>query len=139
MRAIVLLFLALLCGCTSVSDSSELLGRYELASKTVRIALELRPDHSYTETVKYADGSEERSANRWDWWGCLGVKSFLMPPIDGLDGDEPVTGESAQRLHLHRTARGTNQLDLCLAAEKHFGRAELIPNPDRSAAFLRLP
>ena len=128
--------LAALCGCGSVDSPDKLQGYYELTSGDIKISLNVRGDHSYTEIVTYTKGGEESSTNRWDWV-VTGIvfHDLLLPEIDGIRPERFFGSETPERLHHHKTARGTDQLDWSLAGERLFGRTRLVPYPDADIFF----
>jgi hypothetical protein len=127
-----------LWGCGSVDSPDKLEGDYELKSDEVKIALNVRADHTYTETVKYAKGGQEASSNKWDWVTTgIVFRDILLPEIEAVSPETFFGSQTPARLHYHKTARGTAQLDWSFAGEKVFGRTRLTPYPNADVSFYR--
>ena len=136
MRQMMVALFIVLCGCLPVRDPRDLEGHYRLTSKAATIVLDIWPNHMYSESIKYSDGAEESSTNRWDWFsGCLEVEAFILPNLAEKNDPKHLDDETASRVHLRRTPRGTDQSDRCLSGEKHAGGIRLKPYPDESIEF----
>jgi len=133
---VLAVILASFCGCRSIDSPDNLEGHYELKSKGLTISLDVRHDHTYTERVKYAKGSEEVSENAW-LWVTTGIEfhDVLLPPVNGVRPEDFFGPETVSRLHSHRTAQETYQPDWSFAVETVFGDMRLAPYPDEEVFF----
>ncbi len=124
-KVIVLLLIFELVGCAPISDEREVYGDYELRSGGTKIALRVAQDHSFSESITFPNGQEQRNSGRWEWQqGAVGhacINGLLIPKalMTYLSGNwQPkAVGESYQ-------------YDDCLAAGKEYGRTILEINPD---------
>lgn len=57
----------LLCACVPIGSEKSVYGRYELTSPDATIYLDVRPEHAYFETIRYATGTEQTTSGAWRW------------------------------------------------------------------------
>jgi hypothetical protein len=136
-RGILGISIVCLCGCYAISSENDIYGHYELTSRAAKIRLDVNADHSYSETVEFISGPEQRNSGKWRWMGgrvCFGT--FLEPKefkndifVNARPQDEP------------KTVGGAYQLDECLPAGKEYGTTILEINPDgpENFAMVRSP
>jgi hypothetical protein len=142
-RLIVLPCLACLCSCIPISSEKGILGRYELKSPDAKTQLDVVPDHSYFEIIRYTNGTEQRTAGAWHWmeekdrWDprvCF--TSLLLPKQTGVM-QNIFAGDSAPPDWV-KSAGGAYQLDECAGPLKEYGRTILEIDPDSEQNFVRV-
>jgi hypothetical protein len=119
-------------GCGPLRDEAEVYGSYELTTSDVKIALNVAANHSYTETLTFSNGSDQKNAGAWQWregrvcFNGLLVPTVLMKALEGApQEDRPkVVGQSYQ-------------MDHCIPAGKEYGKTILELNPDSPENFVK--
>jgi hypothetical protein len=126
MRAMILLLVVtLLVGCSRVLSPDEITGSYKAVLPNVTVYLELRPDHTYSERLDYADGKHEAVSDTWSWNAagtyCADLNNALFPK-EAVD---------------QRTT-GSEKTNWCLTGEERFGKTILLINDDLGWNFERI-
>jgi hypothetical protein len=122
---ILLLAVLLLVGCSRLLSPDEITGSYKAVLPKVTIYLELRPDHTYSERLDYADGKHEAASGTWSWQvagsACADLDNALFP----------------REAEDQRTT-GSEKTNWCLTGEKRFGKTILLINDDLGWNFERI-
>lgn len=127
----LLLIPLLLITCMPVRSERDLYGLYQLTRNAESVSVTIRPDHTYTQTVKRERGPSEMNSGHWVWnRHCVMLDAFLIP--DGSVPESLFQDTQTGKLIASKTKVGTYQFDWCLPAERgFFGITGLVINPDR--------
>ena len=88
-RSVLLLTLAaslFMTGCTMVKSESDVMGEYELRVGNGKIALQVSPDRSFSETIYWPTGKVERRSGKWLWnKDTINFDQLWIPPAFAPD------------------------------------------------------
>jgi hypothetical protein len=98
--------------------------------------LDVLDDHSYTEVIRFSNGSEQRNSDKWHWkaeYGYVCFNAFLLPrsfKSDVYEGSHPlpkptVVGDAYTE-------------DRCMGAGKVYGKTILEIDPDGGQNFVKI-
>src|SRR5260370_36222248 len=79
-------------GCEAINNEKEVYGSYELTSRDGKILLEGVADHSYSETIRFPNGSEQKNSGQWHWRDepvCLNAFLVARSAVNILSGHKP--------------------------------------------------
>jgi uncharacterized protein YceK len=131
-RTLILVSLTVcLCGCEAINKETEVYGAYELTSRDGKTVLDVAVDHSFSETIRFSNGLEQKNSGHWQWqdgqvcFDTLLVPKSVMKAYEDGDLDPP------------KTVGQSYQLDCCVPAGKMYGKTILEINPDSSENFVR--
>jgi hypothetical protein len=142
-RYAVLALSLCLCACSEITVENEVYGRYEMRTPDAKTFLDVRADHSYSETIHYTGGSEQKVSGAWQWrdaamYGyvrvCFG--SFMLPKQwefmkDYVDDD--------RWEHRPNAIGGAYQFnEECTGPVREYGRTILEIDTDSSDRFVRV-
>lgn len=118
-----------LCGCEAIKNENDVYGSYELTSRDGKTLLDVTADHSYSETVRFSNGSEQKNSGHWQWRdGRVCFDALLVPRsvTKILEEIKPkVVGDAYQ-------------LDYCIPAVREYTKTILELNPDTRENFVKV-
>lgn len=115
--------LALLLGCSKVTDSSQVTGTYEARHQNGVETLELRPDETYTHSFKAVDGTETAYSGKWQFEPYYGEPTVSLNEFS--DYFPPGPPKKAIGITL-------------LGVEKDWGQVRLYLSYDRDEYYTRV-
>jgi len=136
MRWKITLITTMVCllGCEAIKNENEIYGSYELTSSDAKILLDVSADHSYSEVIRFSNGSDQRNSGQWQWRdGRVCFTSLLVPTPLMKDLFEKAKPEEQPRV-----VGGAYQLDHCVPAGKEYGKTILEMNPDKPENFVKV-
>lgn len=120
-----------LAGCAPRSER-EVTGVYELNTGSQKIILDLHPDHSFQETIRFSSGQVNKLAGRWSWMGGgVDFDSLWIPPSFAPDYILQADAEAATTGQHKYTERG----HWSGTAESRWGKVVLPIFPDSDISF----
>jgi hypothetical protein len=127
-------FLIFLNSCEVVKSENEIYGSYTLVWDDTTIALNVRPDHTYAETVKVAGEQPQDVMGKWSWDAlCSRFEALLLPKR--MIPDELLSDESALKPLRPNIVGNMYRLDWCLTAERSLGTTKLGVSAGREIKF----
>jgi hypothetical protein len=133
-KLIPALLVVCLCGCEAIKNEGEVYGSYELTSREAKILLSVAADHSYSETVRFSIGPEQKNSGNWHWRdGRVCFSALLVPKALMKD-----LFESTRQDDRPKTVGGAYQLDHCVPAGREYGKTILEMNPDGPENFVKV-
>ena len=127
-----------LCGCLPINSERGVYGRYELRSPGATTYVDLRADHTWTETIRYASGAVQEKSGKWHWTESqtglpLCFEALFLPKQASffrlIQGDLPGWVKD----------RGTAyELDQCASPLVEYGKTTLEIDPDSDENFVRV-
>jgi hypothetical protein len=128
------MILACLAGCEPVKSERDVYGRYVLKSNYANITLDVAEDHSYSETILYPAGEQQKQSGKWHWRDGQACFGGLLVPNQLLKD----LYENAPQQNHPKTRGSAYELDDCLPASREYGKTLLEINPDSPENFEKL-
>jgi hypothetical protein len=82
-----------LCGCGTINNEEEVYGSYELTSRDGKTVLDVAADHSYSETLRFSNRSEQNNSGHWRWRDGRVCLNALLVPRSAMKAYEGVRPE----------------------------------------------
>lgn len=129
--AILMMVGSPLVGCYPIGTKSDVVGLYELHVGQNQISLEVSPDETFTETIRWESGKVEKRTGQWHWKnGAMSFNKLWIPPAFAPDYILSADAQSGPN-----QPKYTEPIVWGVTPESHWGTITLSVYPDSDINF----